>query len=141
MPRSFQLEIVTPTRVIDCGPVNYLRAPSMDGLFGVMARHTRAMITLEVGEIKVVRRRSPDGKEGQPRYYATNGGYADIHGNNVQLLVETAEEAGEIDVDRARSAAERARGRIYGREAGIDEARAEAALHRALNRLGVAGKR
>ena len=134
MPQSFQLEIVTPTQVIDCGPVNYLRAPSLDGLFGIMARHTRAMISLEVGEIKVV-------KEGKPQYYATNGGYADIHGNSVQLLVETAEEAGEIDAERARSAAERARGRVHSREAGIDEARAEAALHRALIRLVVAGRR
>ena len=135
MPRSFQLEIVTPTRVLDLGPVNYLRAPSLDGLFGIMARHTRAMISLEVGEIKVV-------KEGKPQYYATNGGYADIHGNNVQLLVETAEEAGKIDVERAKSAAERARERLAVRmRKGIDEARAEIALHRALNRLGIAGRR
>jgi len=141
MPRSFQLEIVTPTRVLDLGPVNYLRAPSLDGLFGVMARHTRAMISLEVGEIKVVPRRGPDGNEGKPQYYATNGGYADIHGNNVQLLVETAEEAGEIDAERAKAAAERARGRVHSRESGIDEARAEAALHRALIRLVVAGRR
>jgi len=132
--RSFQLEIVTPTRVLDLGPVNYLRAPSLDGLFGIMARHTRAMISLEVGEIKVV-------KEGKPQYYATNGGYADIHGNNVQLLVETAEEAGKIDVERARAAADRARGRIRSRKTGIDEARAEIALKRALSRLGIAGRR
>jgi len=134
MPQSFQLEIVTPTRVIDCGPVSYLRAPSLDGLFGVMARHMRAMISLDVGEIKVVR-------EGKPQFYATNGGYADIHGYNVQLLVETAEEAGEIDVKRAESAAERARGRVHSRKADIDLARAEAGLHRALIRLMVAGRR
>lgn len=135
MAGTFQLEIITPTRVIDCGPVNYLRAPSLDGLFGVMTRHTRAMITLDVGEIKVV-------KEGRPRYYATNGGYADIHGYSVQLLVETAEESGEIDVQRAEAAAERARERLVVRmRKGIDEARAEIALKRALNRLGVAGKK
>ncbi len=134
MARSFQLEIVTPTRVLDLGPVNYLRAPSLDGLFGIMARHTRAMITLDVGEIKVV-------VGSQPKFYATNGGYADIHGNNVQLLVETAEDAGEIDATRAKAAAERARGRIRSRETGIDEARADFALLRALNRLGVAGRK
>ena len=134
MARTFQLEIVTPTRIIDLGPVNYLRAPSLDGLFGVMARHARAMITLDMGEIKVV-------KEGKPTFYATNGGYADIHGNNVQLLVETAEEAGEIDVDRAREAADRARQRVRSRDTAIDSARAELALHRAVIRLGVAGRK
>jgi F-type H+-transporting ATPase subunit epsilon len=131
---SFQLEIVTPTRVIDLGPVSYLRAPSLDGLFGVMARHVRAMISLDVGEIKVV-------KEGKPVFYATNGGYADIHGNNVQLLVETAEEAGEIDLERAKAAADRAKERVRSRAPGMDSARAHGALHRALNRLWVAGKR
>ena len=135
MTSTFQLEIVTPTQVIDCGPVSYLRAPSLDGLFGIMARHTRAMITLDVGEIKVV-------VGSQPKYYATNGGYADIHGNSVQLLVETAEESGKIDVERAKSAAERARERMAVRmRKGIDEARAEFALLRALNRLVVAGKK
>ena len=142
MPQSFQLEIVTPTQVIDCGPVNYLRAPSLDGLFGIMARHTRAMISLEVGEIKVVPRRGPDGKEGKPQYYATNGGYADIHGNSVQLLVETAEEAGEIDAERAQAAAHRSRERLaVSMRKDIDGARAEAALHRALIRLLVAGRK
>ncbi len=134
MTSTFQLEIVTPTQVIDCGPVSYLRAPSLDGLFGVMARHTRAMITLDVGEIKVV-------VGSQPKYYATNGGYADIHGNSVQLLVETAEETGEIDKARAEAAAKRARERIRSRETGIDEARAEFALLRAVNRLGIAGRK
>jgi len=134
MAQSFQLEIVTPTRVIDLGPVDYLRAPSRDGLFGVMARHVRAMISLEVGEIKVV-------KGGKPQFYATTGGYADIHGNNVQLLVETAEETGEIDVKRAESAVERAKGRVHNPAPEVDNARAEAALQRALVRLSVAGRR
>ncbi len=134
MPSSFQLEIVTPTRVLDLGPVDYLRAPSLDGLFGVMARHTRAMISLGVGELKVV-------KGGKTAFYATNGGYADIHGNSVQLLVETAEEAGEIDKARAEAAEKRARERVHSREAGIDSLRVELALLRALNRLGVAGRR
>ena len=135
MAATFQLEIVTPTQVIDCGPVDYLRAPSEDGLFGVMARHTRAMVSLDVGEIKYL-------KAGKVHYYATNGGYADIHGHNVQLLVETAEIAQEIDVDRAKVAEERARERLrqQARDRTINEVRAEAALQRAVNRLNVAGK-
>ncbi len=133
MAASFQLEIVTPTRVIDCGAVDYLRAPSGDGLFGVMARHTRAMVALDVGEIKYL-------KEGKTHYYATIGGYADIHGDHVQLLVETAEVAQEIDRDRAKSAEQRARERLRekARDRTIDEARASAALQRALSRLNVA---
>ena len=131
MPEQFQLEIVTPTKVIDCGPADYLRAPSDDGLFGVLHGHTRAMISLTVGEIKVT-------AGGSDRFFATNGGYADIHPGSVQLLVETAEEAADIDSARAKTAAGRARERVHSRAADIDHTRAEAALQRAVNRLYVA---
>lgn len=135
MPETFQLEIVTPTQIIDCGAVKYLRAPSEDGLFGVMAHHARAIVSLKVGEIKFV-------QNGKTHYYATNGGYADIHGNNVQLLVETAEPADAINRDRASQAADRARDYLrHAREVEIDEARAHAALERALNRLLVGGRK
>ncbi len=133
MPESFQLEIVTPTKVIDCGPVDYLRAPSDDGLFGVLRGHTRAMISLTVGEIKVL-------AGAGDRFFATNGGYADIHPGSVQLLVETAEEASDIDSARAKAASSRAKERVSTRAADTDQARAEAALQRAVNRLNVAGR-
>jgi F-type H+-transporting ATPase subunit epsilon len=49
-------------------------------------------------------------------------------------MVETAEWAQEIDVARAKAAAERARKRLEQKQ-DIDIARARAALSRALNRL------
>jgi len=130
----FQLEIVTPTKVIDCGQVSYLRAPGEDGLFGVQAHHTRAMIALGVGEIKYT-------SEGQEHYLATIGGFADIQSGNVQLLVETAEAVSEINKDRADSAAKRARERMSRRTAEFDLVRAEASLTRATNRLGILSSR
>lgn len=132
MPQSFQLEIVTPIQVIDCGQVDYLRAPGLDGLFGVEARHARAMTAIATGEIKVV----TGGKE---RYFATGPGFADIQGQSVQLLVESAEEADGIDEARAQAAAERARERLKQRAAAeVNATRAEAALLRAITRLHVA---
>ena len=130
MAASFQLEIVTPTAVIDCGQVESLRAPGRDGLFGVQARHTRTMSALRVGEVKVV-------TEGKNRYYATGPGYADIQGQSVQLLVESAEEAHSIDAARAHAAEERARLHLK-QKTEFDAARSESALVRALNRLLVA---
>ncbi len=128
-----RLEIVTPVRHIDMGDVNYLRAPSTDGLFGVMARHTNAVIALEIGEISVE-------KNGKKELFATGGGFAEIHGDRIVLLVESAERQEEIDVERAQASADRARQRLQTRDAHIDVHRAEAALHKALNRLAVAGK-
>ena len=50
---EFRLEIVTPTKLMDEGNVDYIRCPGLDGSFGVMANHQNAIIALGIGEIKV----------------------------------------------------------------------------------------
>ncbi len=127
---TFRLEIVTPTRVIDEGTVDYVRCPGTDGQFGVMAGHTNAMFALAEGEIKVV-------KGNDTTYLATRGGFAEVTGSDVKLLVETAEHAAEIDIDRAQAALERAKGRVSERTQEVDLTRAEASIRRALTRLKV----
>ena len=126
MSNTFQLEIITPTKIISVGQVSYVRAASSDGLFGIMAGHTTATIALNTGEIKVQ-------QEGKDTYYATNGGYADIQPESVLLLVETAEEVTDIDIKRAEDALERAQDRIKEKEVNLE--RAKSAIIRARNRL------
>ncbi|HIA23798.1 MAG TPA: hypothetical protein EYN76_05310, partial [Candidatus Marinimicrobia bacterium] len=46
---SFQLEIVTPTKILDEGQVEYVRCPGLDGSFGVLANHREAVFGLGVG--------------------------------------------------------------------------------------------
>ncbi|MEC8899924.1 MAG: ATP synthase F1 subunit epsilon [Candidatus Neomarinimicrobiota bacterium] len=128
---TFQFEIVTPTRILDKGQVNYVRCPGMDGSFGVMANHLEGIIALSIGEIKV----TIDGKE---EYLATSGGYTEITDEKMQLLVESVEESDEIDTDRAKRSLERAQVRKEKHSPEIDGARVEVSLYRALNRLRVA---
>ena len=128
---TFQFEIVTPTRILDKGQVNYVRCPGMDGSFGVMANHLEGIIALSIGEIKV----TIDGKE---EYLATSGGYTEITDEKMQLLVESVEESDEIDTDRAKRSLERAQVRKEKHSLEIDGARVELSLYRALNRLRVA---
>ena len=128
---TFQFEIVTPTRTLDKGQVNYVRCPGMDGSFGVMANHLEGIIALSIGEIKV----TIDGKE---EYLATSGGYTEITDEKMQLLVESVEESDEIDTDRAKRSLERAQVRNEKHSPEIDGARVEVSLYRALNRLRVA---
>ena len=129
MAKTIQLEIITPTKVFDEGQVDYVRAPSLDGLFGVQNRHAPAIIAMKTGEIKVV-------KEGKTNYFSTSGGFADIRPENVQLLVETAERGGDIDKIRAQTALEKAQERLQSDDA--NHARARTALERSQNRLKVA---
>ena len=128
---TFQFEIVTPTRILDKGQVNYVRCSGMDGSFGVMANHLEGIIALSIGEIKV----TIDGKE---EYLATSGGYTEITDEKMQLLVESVEGTDEIDMDRAKRSLERAQVRKEKHSPEIDGARVEVSLYRALIRLRVA---
>ena len=69
--KKFQLDIITPTNISSYENVSYLRIPSLDGLTGIQARHTAAIIGLDIGEIKV----NQDNKE---MFFSTSGGFADI---------------------------------------------------------------
>ena len=124
----FQLEIVTPTKLLDEGQVEYVRCPGLDGSFGVMASHREAIIALGVGEIKVT-------QNGKDHFLATSGGFAEITREKVELLLETYERTEEIDTSRAENALQRAEERIKAR--GMDTIRSKAALERAVNRLRV----
>ena len=124
----FQLEIVTPTKLLDEGQVEYVRCPGLDGSFGVMASHREAIIALGVGEIKVT-------QNGKDHFLATSGGFAEITREKVELLLETYERTEEIDTSRAENALKRAEERIKAR--GTDTIRNKASLERAANRLRV----
>tara|TARA_B100002051_G_scaffold122385_1_gene116577 strand:- start:12 stop:407 length:396 start_codon:yes stop_codon:yes gene_type:complete len=130
--KTFDLEIVTPTEVIKKESVSYLRCPGLDGLFGVLPGHRSALIALDLGEIKVSQNNSDT-------FYATSGGFAEINNSKVELLVETVEEASDIDKKRAEASMERAKDRLRSKEK-IDPKRAELALARAINRLSISRK-
>ncbi|GIT32358.1 MAG: hypothetical protein Ct9H300mP2_4370 [Candidatus Neomarinimicrobiota bacterium] len=49
---TIQLEIVTPTRILDEGQVSYVRCPGVDGSFGVMANHIEGIIVLDLERLK-----------------------------------------------------------------------------------------
>ena len=131
MSKTFQLDIISPTSVISEGQVEYLRAPSPEGLFGIMSGHAVATILMDIGEIKVT-------KDGKEFYYATNGGFADIRPESVMLLVETAEKLSNIDKDRAEAALKRAKNRLTDNE--TDLKRAKTAIERARNRLKISSQ-
>ena len=82
MANSFQIDIITPVENINIGVSEYLRAPNLDGLFGVKARHASSIISIGSGEIKIT-------QEGKEKFYSTTGGYADIKPEGIVLILET----------------------------------------------------
>ena len=127
---KFRLEIVTPTKLMNEGNVDYIRCPGLDGSFGVMANHQNAIIALGIGEIKVTQNK-------KEHYFATSGGFAEIEKEKVQLLVETVEHSGEIDSNRAEESLNRVKMRKKDAKGELDQARMDVSMTRAMNRLKV----
>jgi len=131
--KEFDLEIVTPKRVVFNAQVNSFSAPGVMGGFQVLHSHAPLLSNLTIGEVKVI------DAEGKETHYATSGGFVEVRNNKVVMLADTAERSDEIDVERAKASVARARERISARQDGVDIERARVSLLRALNRLKVSG--
>ena len=131
---SLRLDIVTAERVVYSEDVDAVIAPGVEGQLGILPHHTPLMTTLQAGELRVKR-------GGEEDSLAISGGFLEVRPDRVIVLADSAERAEEIDVSRAEAAKKRAEQRLADRHAaGLDEQRAEMALHRAVARLTVAGK-
>ena len=134
MPPLYTLTVVGPDYRVYEGKVASLVAPGSEGYFGVLARHAPMVVELTAGELTVV------DEKGERAWFAVSGGFLEVGWQEVTVVVDAAEAWGEIDVERARSAQERAERRLHAHDREINMARAGAAVKRALNRLKVAQK-
>jgi len=93
--------IITPEKMVYDGEANLVVARIADGDVGVMVDHAPLVSTAEVGDVRI--------REGEElRVFATSDGFFKVSENLVQILVEEAVEAGEIDVDAAGNQVEEA---------------------------------
>jgi len=135
MAEKIRLELVTPYKRVLSEEVDEVTAPGTIGEFGVLPDHTSLLTTMKVGELSYK-------KDGQTFYVAVNWGYVEVEDNVMTVLVETAEPADQIDVERARAAmgrAEEALKKLTSEDK--DFKIMEAALERAVIRVQVAGKK
>lgn len=129
------LEVVTPEKVLVSREVDTVVAPGSQGEFGILPGHIPFLSGIIPGELRY----EADGKRD---FFAVTEGFSEVSEDRVSVLVDAAERATDIDLERARSALERARERLA-RERGeedVDFLRAETALRRAIARLKVAEK-
>jgi len=127
---SYTVEIVTPIKDTRLENVSYLRCPGLDGSFGIMNKHREGVFALSIGELKIK-------KNGKDEYFSIGGGFAEIFNNSVKILVESLEKSNEIDLDRANKSIERAKKRKLERDSELNEARINASMARAINRLKI----
>jgi F-type H+-transporting ATPase subunit epsilon len=129
------LEVVTPEKVLVSREVDTVVAPGTEGEFGILPGHIPFLSGILPGELRYE-------AEGKKEHMAVAEGFAEVSSDRVSVLVDAAEKATDIDIERAQSALERARERLAKErgEEDVDFLRAEAALRRAIIRLKVAQK-
>jgi F-type H+-transporting ATPase subunit epsilon len=134
MADKLKLEVVTPYKTILTDEVDEITATGALGEFGVLPGHAALLSSLKVGEFTYK-------KDGAGVSMALNWGYLEVENDKVIILVETAELADEIDLERAKAALGRAEDAL--KKLTFEDKNFkvyEAALERALIRMQVAGK-
>lgn len=131
-----QCDIITQERTVYSEQVDYVSLPGSEGIMGILPNHAPLLTALAFGEVMVR-------KDGDEEYFAIGGGFAEVRPDQVIVLADSAEQADEIDFERAQQARERA---VEAMKAGVSEdsaayAQIEAALRRAQIRIDVSRRR
>jgi F-type H+-transporting ATPase subunit epsilon len=134
MAEKMKLEIVTPYKKVVDMEVEEVTATGKLGEFGVLPGHAPFLTSLRIGELAYK-------YGGNVVHMALNWGYFEIRDDKIIVLVETAEAAEEIDVERAKAAQGRAEEKLKLLTTEDKQFKVyEAALERAMIRVQVAGK-
>jgi F-type H+-transporting ATPase subunit epsilon len=134
MADTFQLEIVTPEKMVVKTAAEEAQIPGKKGYLGILPGHAPLITELAVGEICY---RSA----GTNHYLAVAWGFAEVLPDKVTILAETAEKPEEIDVKRAQEAKQRAEEQLKTSQTESDSDQALDKLSRAETRIKVAGER
>ena len=134
MADTFQLEIVTPAKLVIKDAAEEAQIPGLNGYLGILPGHAPLITELKVGEITYK-------SGGTVHTLAVAWGFAEVLPDKVTILAETCERPEEIDAERARKAKERAEERLKSNNPEIDYDRAEDALQRAETRIKVASEK
>ncbi len=133
MPDTFQLEIVTPEKMVVRDTAEELQIPGRNGYIGVLPGHAPLITELGAGEITYK-------NDGQSHRFALAWGFAEILPDRVTVLAETVERADEIDANRAKQSLNNAEESLKSAQTEEDCTQALGRISRAQARLEVAQK-
>ena len=113
------------------GPCESLSVPTITGMYGVLAHHTNVIMAIVPGTLHY---RCPGQEE---QLAAVSAGLMKVENGEVLILVDSAERPEEIDANRAKRAADRAKEELLQKKSIQEYRMAQSNLARALSRLQV----
>ncbi|MGB3634586.1 MAG: ATP synthase F1 subunit epsilon [Rubrobacteraceae bacterium] len=99
--RQLFCRVITPQETVFDDEVSRVIARIHDGEIGVLVDHAPTISTIEIGDVRIL-------QGDETLVYATSDGFFKVSENLVQILVEEAIPAEEIDVDEAGDRVEKA---------------------------------
>ena len=99
--RQLFCRIITPEETIFDGEADLVVAGIADGEIGVLVDHAPVVSTVEFGDVRIH-------QDDERHIFATSDGFFKVSENLVQILVEEAVPAGEIDPEEAENRVEEA---------------------------------
>ncbi|MED3549414.1 F0F1 ATP synthase subunit epsilon [Cytobacillus praedii] len=132
--KTIKVSVVTPDGPVYESDVEMVSTKAESGELGILPGHIPMVAPLQIGAVRLK-------TQGKTDLVAVSGGFVEVRPDKVTILAQSAEQADEIDVDRAVRAKERAEQRLNDQKReNVDFKRAELALQRALNRINVSDK-
>jgi F-type H+-transporting ATPase subunit epsilon len=129
--KTLTVSVVTPDGPVLENAYEMVSCKAESGELGILPGHIPLVAPLTISSVRLKNQSNSD-------HIAVSGGFLEVRPDKVTILAQSAEKPGDIDVERARRAKERAERRLEAKKDDVDFKRAELALKRAVNRLNVA---
>ncbi len=126
--KTYLLEIVTPDKNFFEGEVEMAIIRTSEGDIGILKDHEPIVAPVTVGGIRIK-------IDGEFRNAACSGGFLTVDSERTIVITDAAEWVTEIDVNRAKSAADRAAKRLEENYDELDILRAKVSMERAMTRI------
>lgn len=127
-----EVKIVTPSGLYNTYEVSKIHCTTTLGECALLPNHMPLVASLPISKLVLT-------IQGTEHEFAIGGGILHLNQNKVEILVDSIEGKEEIDIERAKASAERARKRLDKKDANTSIRRAEVSLQRAVNRIRVKG--
>ncbi|RLK64091.1 ATP synthase F1 subunit epsilon [Atopobacter sp. AH10] len=133
------LIVTTPEGVRFDHHATAITVPTTMGPYTFLANHTPIIMPLVIGPVNVVRVERPD-RGHLENSIAISDGIVEVRDNEVNVVVNTAERARDIDLTRAEKAKANAEAYLKEEHTPNEIARVRISLNKAINRIGIAEK-
>ncbi len=128
---NFPVHILAADEPFYEGPCQSISVPTTTGMYGVLAHHTNVIMAIVPGTLRY----RCEGED--EKLAAVSAGLMKVENGEVLILVDSAERPEEIDANRAKRAADRAKEELLQKKSIQEYRMAQSNLARALSRLQV----